>query len=98
MHHIEPGEPFDVEYGNGKKLKAVGLAFRQQRKVLQLLVDGDEGTQVQKFDAAENALKICFPGITDEQIDSLNYNMACEAIGKAIASTRLSEDEQKKSE
>lgn len=95
--HIEPGQSFSVEYAN-RTWEAVGLTLRQQRQVMQWLVDGDEGSPVAKFDAAEKSLKVCCPGITEEQMDLLNYNMACELIGKILAGTRLSEDEQKKSE
>lgn len=95
---LEPGQQFEVEYSAGKSLTAVSLSLRGQQRVMQLLVDGDAGDQLQKLQAAESGLKICFPTITDDQLDSLNYNMAIEAIGKALAATRLSVDDQKKSE
>jgi hypothetical protein len=95
---LEPGESFAVEYSSGKSLQAVSLSLRGQQKVMALLVDGDSGDQLKKLQAAEQALRLCFPSITDEQLDSLNYNMALEVVGKALAATRLSSDEQKKSE
>jgi hypothetical protein len=95
---LEPGVKFPIEYGTGKTLEAISLSLRQQQKVMQLLVDGDSGDQLKKLEVAEVALKICFPGITEEQLDTLNYNMALEVIGKAMAATRLNVDEQKKSE
>lgn len=96
--HIEPGESFPVEYGSrGKHLTAVSLSLRQQREVMKLVANADAVQSDEKFDLAEKALRLCFPEITDEQIDSLNYNMACEAIGNALAATRPDEVQEKKS-
>lgn len=96
---IEPGESFPVPYGSkGKTLTAVSLSLRQQREVMRLVANADNGSQVDKFDMTEQALKLCFPQITDEQIDDLTFNMACQAIGSALASTRLDEVAEKKSE
>lgn len=95
---LEPGQEFQVEYSDGKSLTAVSLSLRGQQKVMQLLVDGDAGDQLKKLQAAESGLKLCFPTITEEQLESLNYNMALDVIGKALAATRLSVDDQKKLE
>lgn len=97
MAHIEPGEEFAVNYGTkGKSLTAVSLSLRQQREVMKLVAGADQLQSDEKFDLAEQALRLCFPGITEEQIDGLNYNMACEAIGQALSATRPDEDEEKK--
>ncbi len=97
MAHIEPGERFDVPYGTkGKSLSALSLGLRKQREVMKLVAGADSVQTDRKFVLAEEALRICFPNITDEQVDDLNYNMTCEAIGHALAATRPDEDEEKK--
>ena len=96
---LEPGDEFSVSYGrSGKTLKAICLGSRSRRTVLQMMEDanklGTEGKLVESFDKTIEATKICFPQITDDEIDSITH--LSDVILSALGATTLDEDQQKK--
>lgn len=103
MAAIEPGERFKVGYGNNHSIDVLSLNMRQKRKLIELVekVSGLAATSESKvalFDIAEEALRICVPDLTDEQLDTLDEGMAMEIITATLGGQVLSEDDKKKLE
>lgn len=102
--HLEPGEPYEIEYGNGHSLSVVALSARQKKKLVSILqaVQSLDTKQIDSlstlYDLAEEGLKICSPGITDEQIEKMDEQQQMEVIGKTLAGALPTAGEQKKSE
>lgn len=96
---LEPGDEFSVSYGrSGKTLKAICLGSRSRRTVLQLMEEanklGTAGKLVESFDKMIEAVRVCFPEITEDQIESIPH--LSDVILSALAATTLDEDERKK--
>ena len=97
---IEPGEPLQVNYGRGKTANCKSLSLRQKRKVVECMevAAGNESTTTQKLDSLENALRLCWPDITEEQLDTIDDVMAVEIVSGVLANNRVSPEQAKKSE
>ena len=103
MKPIEPGDTFTIEYGCDHRIEVVALNMRQKRKVMGIVdevseIEAASSSRAKLFDLAEEALKICVPSITEEQIDTIDEIMAMEIIGATLSKQGLSNDEEKKSE
>lgn len=100
---LEPGDEFSVSYGrSGKKLKAVCLGSRSRKNVFRLMKEVDElgktGCLVESAEKLEDAMRVCFPGVTDDELDGMTHLQMTGAISDALKATVLDEDQQKKSE
>lgn len=102
MTTLEPGEPFEIEYGRGHRLTVVALNHRQRRRCIQLMQSVSSATDPQSvlsvLDELESVVRVCSPDITDERFDSLDDQLMVEIVSKTLSRTRVDEDEQKKSE
>lgn len=104
MALIEPGQPFEIEYGNERKLEVVALAGRKQGQLQKLLgrigsAEAD-GNAENILDMAEEALAICVG--TEKAAELFNtiidLELAMQICQKTMLKQVLSEDERKKSE
>lgn len=97
---LEPGEPFEVRYGNAKRLTVQALSFRSKRRVVQLLgkIRDSSATPDEKFDAMEAAFGLCCPDAEESTLDNLTEVDVVEVISKTISGASVSEGERKKSE
>jgi hypothetical protein len=98
---LEPGDEFPVSYGrSGKQLKAICLGSRSRKNVFRLMQEVDElskaGKLVESVEKVEDAMRICFPGVTDDELDGMTHPQMANAIGDALGATVLDEDQQKK--
>lgn len=103
MAAIEPGERFEVSYGNGHQIEVVALSGRQKRRIVSLMaevkqLDKTPESAARVYDIAEEAFLICVPDATDELLDKLNERQQFEIVSATIAEQMLSEDDKKKSE
>lgn len=101
---LEPGEPFDITYGKGHALTVQALTARQKRQLVKTLtaiqsLDTTNFAALESlYDMAEAGVKVCCPGISDEQLAAMDEQQQMEIIGKTLGGAALSIDEQKKSE
>lgn len=99
---IEPGDKFKIGYGRGHQIEVVGLNYRQLKRGKILMANVTQAntaeTVMQVIDELLEFVRVCAPGITDEQIDAMDDQMMVELIVNTMSKARLSEDELKKSE
>lgn len=98
---LEPGDEFTVSYGRSeKKLKAICLGSRSRKNVFRLMQDVDQlgktNKLVESAEKLEEAMRVCFPGVTEDELDGMTHAQMANAIGDALAATVLDEDQQKK--
>lgn len=103
MKAIEPGDRFTVRYGNDREIEVVALSGRGKRKLLGLLgevktLDKTPEGAARVYEIAEELLKLCVPGVTDEVIETMNETHQFEIANATIAEQMLTEDDRKKSE
>jgi len=106
MRAIEPGEPFPVEYGNGKKLTLYAVSSRQERQMARDEAETKTSDDPEKqWDFATTCLRHYLPEsrMSDEDFEALAFdkmNLATlwDVLRKANATTHLTEDDEKKSE
>ena len=103
MTALEPGDRFKVSYGNDHVIEVVALSGRQKRSLIAMFEEIKElqtsaASKVRLFEITEDALRLCCPDITDEQIDKMDEQHQMEIAGKTLAKAALSEDELKKLE
>lgn len=103
MGHVllEPGDEFSVSYGrSGKTLKAICLGSRSRKNVFRLMQEVDElsksGKLVESVEKVEDAMRVCFPGVTEDELDGMTHPQMANAIGDALGATVLDEEQQKK--
>ena len=98
--HIEPGQKFSITYGeNGATCEVVALSLRQKIRVAQIMeqVQSCTGAEAARaFVLIGEALEIACPGKTDDP--AIDERLAGEIIGKCLAGSSVSEEQQKKSE
>ena len=102
--NIEPGESFEVGYGNGKSATVVSLSLRKQKEVSKLVKQlieieskGDALEATDSFDLAEQALRVCMPDLTDEFLDTIDAFNAIEIASNTLGKQRLSNEQKKTS-
>lgn len=98
---VEPGEEFEIKYRNGKhSLKAVALGFRSKRKVLSFLESfrDKQSPITARYDALEQAVRLCVPSITDATLDVVDESDMIEMVSNTLAASTLSEEQRKKFE
>jgi hypothetical protein len=98
---IEPGQEFEVAYGDGRSVTVVALGLRKQRELAAIVrklmeLEGDPKKSIQLFDHAEDAIRMAIPNVTDEYLDTIDAESAIEIAGACLGKQSLSEDEQKK--
>jgi hypothetical protein len=98
MGAIEPGEKFEIEYGNGHKLEVVALSFRQRHALAKVVDKVIAAKGSEQFEAIEEALRICVPACSEAFLDTIDDAMAGEIVEKVRQNAAISEDERKKSE
>lgn len=102
---IEPGDQFDVPYGNGKRCTVVALSVSGQRKLAGLLremivaeKDQDPVKCIDLFDQAEEALRLAIPGVDQEFLDGIDAQFAIEIAKACLSKQAIGDDDRKKSE
>lgn len=103
MTFIEPGEPFEIEYGNGHRLTVKALGLRQKRlltaKTREIVAASEANRGLEVFDMIDEVLRIA---VGDEQaeklVDLVDEEMAMEIATAVLSKQSLSEDDKKKSE
>lgn len=108
MTKLQPGDPFEIEYGRGNRLTVRALSLSSKRRLIRLLEEITQASKAVKsdgpgavlalFDKFEEGLRICSPKITDADLDRMDEDSAFDVINKTIWGQQLSEDERKKSE
>lgn len=103
MKQLEPGTPFEVTYGDGHKIEVAALSARNKRRLFQMLeetktIEKGPAGSIRVLDLAEEMVRICVPGISEEQLDSMNESQQIEIAGLTIQGGMLSDDDAKKSE
>ena len=104
MAAIEPGESFEIEYGNNHRLTVVALNGRQRLtclKTVGLLQDAHTKgieTAVAMLEQLEGCLKLCSPTITDAQIEKLDDELMVQIIFQTLAKQAITGEEAKKYE
>ena len=99
---IMPGDKFEIEYGNGKKIEVVALAGKRQRelgKILDELRKVEETQEIERMcELAEEALKYCMDEKTAMKMweTDLDAELAMEIAGGTFAKQSLDVDEVKK--
>ena len=103
MSALEPGEKFTIVYGKAKKLlEVVALNGRQKRRALQCMASlaglKDPATLCSLLEEMEAVVKVCAPGITEAELETLDDALQASIIASTLMQTRLNEAEEKKSE
>lgn len=103
MSALEPGEKFKIVYGKAKKqLEVVALSGRQKRRALQCMAtlagQKDPATLCALLEEIEAVVKVCAPGITEAELETLDDALQVSIITSTLMQTRLDESEEKKSE
>jgi hypothetical protein len=96
MIQLEPGDRFDIVYGEKHKLSVVSLDVRTKAKLVKMMNEAKASSEA--FAILCDAVELCAPGLTDEQWRTINESHAGEIIGKTLSNAMLSEDERKKFE
>jgi hypothetical protein len=96
MSAIEPGDEFQIGFGNGHTLFVPALDLRTKNKIAKLMSEAVGSSEA--FEKLEQAIVLCCPTITEESWAKIDERNAGEIIGKTLANAALSEDERKKSE
>jgi len=103
MRAIEPGEPFEITYGKGRKLTLFALSKRGDIALGKLESEGQGIDSIEGvFEHGEKMLRLFLPDMPDAEFEKLtdgfNLPILKEVLAKATATTHLSEDDEKKSE
>ena len=104
MAFIEPGQLFEIEFGNGHKLEVAALAGRKQGQLQKMLgkiaMCEANGNAESLLEMVEEALAICVGAEkAAEMFDtSVDCELAMQICQKTMLKQVLSEDERKKSE
>ena len=97
---LEPGETFEIEYGNGHTIQVVALSLRQKRRITQLLLQVQNlEVTVESIDElysnCEDMVRMCCPDITDEELDKLDERLSMEIASNTLAGAALTAEEKK---
>ena len=101
---IEPGEPFEIEYGNGKRLQVVALNGRQRRECMLALdaahkagVANDFAAVADAIPMLEKAAQTCCPTLTDEDLEKFDEELLGQVIVSTLGKLRVTGEQAKKS-
>lgn len=105
MRAIEPGEPFDVQYGNGKKLTLYAISSRQERAMAKAEAAANESSNPdERWTLVKSCLRSYLPEskMADGDFetlteDSMNLAVMVDVLQKANSTTHVSEEDEKKS-
>lgn len=92
---IEPGQEFEVEYGNGKRTTVVALSLRKKAELGRLMKTIQSSRDASNFEHIIQLVSGVKPDATEEFFDTIDETMAMEIVS---ATMTLTEAEQKKSE
>jgi hypothetical protein len=102
---IEPGEEFEIEYGNGHRIKVIALAGRKQGQLLKLGVEIQEAQQAGRVDECVDktveALGMCIGDIdkANTMFDTvLDFDLAGQIIEAATNKQAVDDADKKKLE
>lgn len=102
---IEPGDEFEVRYGNGKRATVVALSGKNERKLAALIKQmvaaeqsGDPMQALDLFDIADEAAKLAMPSATDEFLESLDASAKTTIASNCLGKQSLGAEDKKKSE
>lgn len=106
MRAIEPGESFEVEYGNGKRLTLYAVSSRQEREMAKAEAAANESKDpLARWDMIKGCLRTYLPEnkMSNEDFetlteDGMNLAVMCDVLRKANATAHVSEEDEKKSE
>lgn len=102
---IEPGEEFQVAYGNGKRATVVCLAGSKKRelgKILAKIVKAKESNNmveaIQAIDYVFDALEMVMPNASEEFLESIDEEFASQIVFQAFGKQAVGDSDRKKSE
>ena len=103
MASIEPGERFLISYGKDKKqIEVIALSGRQKRRAVACMASTATARKPEEILAALDELdavtRLCVPGMTDDFMDTLDDELQVQIISATVMKSRLSGDDEKKSE
>ena len=93
---VEPGQPLEIEYGNGRKLTTKSLNLRQKARVMEIMQETSNSPRA--FHLLCSAIEICCPDLPESEWDKLDAESASEIIVKVLANNNLDGDALKKFE
>lgn len=104
MTAIEPGDSFTIEYGKGHRLEVVALNGRQRIQCMRIIGAMQSASESGNFEhladaqeKLEQAVRICSPSITDEQLARLDDQLSGDIIFKTLGKAQVDGEEAKKS-
>jgi len=102
---IEPGEEFQVRYGNDKRATVICLSGSAKRKLSGVLAEilkaeksGDPIRVLEAADSVYDALKMVMPNATEEFLESIDEQFASQIVFNTYGKQSVSDDDKKKSE
>lgn len=101
---IEPGDVFEVSYGNGKHCSVIALSGTQQREIARKFNDitrdessGDPERMLGSFEAIFELLKDVVSDYSEEILDDIDRQMASQIVAGCLFKTAIGDDDRKKS-
>lgn len=102
---LAPGDPFTVEYGGGKRVTVVALSLSKQRKLAALVKSmilaegsGDALKAIASFDAADEAVRMAIPDVSDEFMETIDASDAVTIASACLGKQSVEDEDKKKSE
>ena len=102
---IEPGEEFQVRYGNDKRATVVCLAGSAKRKlsgilsaILKAEKSGDPIKILEAVDLVYTAVEMVMPNATKDFMESIDEQFASQIAFNAYGKQSVGESDKKKSE
>lgn len=98
---LEPGDEFEIEYGNGHRLTVRALNGRAKRKIAALLgkaqkFDPETDSAETVYEVAEEAMRLAVPDCSENFIESTDESQQFDIVGKVLANQYVSDETKKK--
>lgn len=102
---IEPGEEFDVIYGNGKRATVICLAGSKKRELGKMLTritkaeaSGNPVEALEAVDTVFEALQMVMPNATEDFLETIDEEFASQIVFRAFGKQAVGDSDRKKSE
>lgn len=92
---LEPGQTFEIEYGDGKRTSVIAQSLRKKSQIASHLKAITTTNDLDNFSRIVELVLICKPDADEAFLDSIDESMAMQIVQATIT---LTEAEQKKSE
>lgn len=96
--HYEPGEVFEIEFGNDRVCEVRAMGLRTKAKAVGLFEKLRSNPEPREaYEALEDVLHLIVVDCDDDFVDTVDERLASEIIAKALEASLPDEDTKKKS-